>query len=229
MAYWTSYTMGYTWTAETDELPVGAIALWSLLNGAIPTGWVECDGVANAPGPDLRDRFIVGRGAKPVDTSGGAATHVHADFLTHGTTVGVHIFTQPSGHSNHLVTQPTAHGAISAHGTHAHELPVQLVSGTVSRQLASTVFGTGTSRAAQSTQTETANTTSAAVALSQTVVVGAHTALTNNHLGSAVDAHSAHAGGAVDAHVVGNPSHTAHAATNHEPAWFALIYIQRMT
>jgi hypothetical protein len=55
---------------------------------------------------------------------------------------------------------------------HAHELPVQLVSGTLSRQLASSVFGTGTSRAAQSQQTETANTTSAAVALSQAVSAG---------------------------------------------------------
>jgi hypothetical protein len=60
----------------------------------------------------------------------------------------------------------------SALGNHAHELPVQLVSGTLSRQLASTVFGTGTSRAAQSQQTETANTTSAAVALSQSVSAG---------------------------------------------------------
>ena len=66
-------------------MPVGAIAMWSSLNGAVPGGWAECDGTANAPGPDLRDRFIVGRGAKALDSAGGAATHTHA---AHTTVVG---------------------------------------------------------------------------------------------------------------------------------------------
>ena len=73
------------WTEEggvEEDLPIGSIALWSLLNGAIPDGWAECDGVQNAPGPDLRDRFVVARGSgHTIDTTGGSATailnHVH--------------------------------------------------------------------------------------------------------------------------------------------------------
>jgi hypothetical protein len=103
MAYWTPYTVGYSW-AEEDEMPVGAIALWSLLNGAIPTGWVECDGTANAPGPDMRGRFPVGRdGAHVVDTTGGSLTHAHD---AHGVTASeaftfnpVSSFTTPGTHS----------------------------------------------------------------------------------------------------------------------------------
>jgi len=79
--------------------------MWSLLNGAIPTGWAECDGTANAPGPDLRNRFLVGRGVDhTVDTSGGAQTHTHA------------------GHAAHVVTQPSDHTAIIAH-THVENAP----------------------------------------------------------------------------------------------------------
>src|SRR3990167_9672395 len=100
------------WTVESGdtELPVGAIAMWSALNGSVPANWAECDGTANAPGPDLRNLFVVGRGTKTVDTSGGDATHVHGDSLTHaGGAVDAHGFTQPSGHSAHVVTQPSAH------------------------------------------------------------------------------------------------------------------------
>src|SRR3990172_12549450 len=74
------------WTVESGdaELPVGAIAMWSSLNGAVPAGWAECDGTANAPGPDLRNRFIVGRGTKTVDTTGGSATHTAVAAHVHG-------------------------------------------------------------------------------------------------------------------------------------------------
>lgn len=66
-----------------------------------------------------------------------------------------------------LVT-PTFTG--SALATHAHELPIQIASATLMRQTAS--FGNGTARAATSQQTHTANTTSAAVALSQAISGG---------------------------------------------------------
>lgn len=82
-----------------------------------------------------------------------------------GTTGGADTVT-PAG----TISQPVFTG--NALTGHAHELPMQLVSGTSRRYLASTVFGTGTSRAAQGTATGTANTTSAAVALSQSVSAG---------------------------------------------------------
>jgi hypothetical protein len=80
------------------------------------------------------------------------------------------------------VSQPTFTGnALATHthtftgnamAGHAHELPLQLVSGTSTRHLPAATFGTGTSRAAQGADTATANTTSAAVALSQNVSAG---------------------------------------------------------
>jgi len=57
--------------------------MWSSLNGSIPTDWAECNGTANSPGPDLRDRFVVGRGAKTVDTTGGAAAHTSVAAHVH--------------------------------------------------------------------------------------------------------------------------------------------------
>ncbi len=108
------------------------------------------------------------------------------------------VFTGSANQNTSAVSAGTPAGSNSAPtfagaplGNHAHELPVQLVSGTVSRQLASTVFGTGTSRAAQSQQTETANTTSAAVALSQAVSAGtpAGTVSAPTFTGSALGTH----------------------------------------
>jgi hypothetical protein len=61
----------------------------------------------------------------------------------------------------------------SALATHAHELPFQIPSTTTTRQIAVATFGTGTSRAATAVSAAgTANTTSAAVALSQAVSAG---------------------------------------------------------
>src|SRR3989304_8366565 len=100
MASFATYPSATFWAVESGdtELPVGAISLWSLLNGGIPANWAECDGTANAPGPDLRNLFVVGRGTKTVDTTGGAATHSHAahsgvlahdhDQMRHATTPG---------------------------------------------------------------------------------------------------------------------------------------------
>lgn len=61
----------------------------------------------------------------------------------------------------------------SALATHAHELPWQIPSTTTIRQIAVATFGTGTSRAATAVSAAgTANTTSAAVALSQAISAG---------------------------------------------------------
>lgn len=204
-------------------MPVGAIAMWSSLNGAIPADWAECDGVANAPGPDLRNFFIVGRGTKTVDTTGGGATHVHSDSHTHaGTAVGAHsnhVFTQPSGHSAHVVTQPSAHSDHANNIAHTHNIGHvrDATTGGATTNIAKTVDATST----LGTSTPTDSSGSGASL--------AHSA----HAGTAVDAHSAHTGGAVDAHSahsVTDPSaHPSHTATNHEPTWYAIIFIQRMS
>lgn len=133
-----------------EDLPVGSIALWSMKNGPIPAGWVECDGTQNAPGPDLRSRFIVGRSAsRTVDTSGGSSTHGHSDQLAHsgmavynhalnlahdahgglvkgGTSGTAQCFTTPTTHAAHTdslvhqVQPPYDHGP---HGSVSHEPP----------------------------------------------------------------------------------------------------------
>lgn len=52
----------------------GMIILWSGAVGAIPAGWVLCDG--NNDTPDLRNRFVVGAGdSYAVDVNGGEASH----------------------------------------------------------------------------------------------------------------------------------------------------------
>jgi len=80
----------------------------------------------------------------------------------------------PSGTIAWPAAVPTFAGQALA--THAHELPFQIPSTTTTRQLAAATFGSGTSRAATAVSTTgTANTTSAAVALSQAVSGGTPT------------------------------------------------------
>jgi microcystin-dependent protein len=42
-------------------MPAGGIIMWSGAIGAIPAGWLLCDGTSGTP--DLRDRFVVGAGS----------------------------------------------------------------------------------------------------------------------------------------------------------------------
>ena len=110
-----------------EDLPVGAIALWSLKNGPIPTGWVECDGVQNAPGPDLRDKFVVGRSpSRTVDTTGGSSTHSHAvadhPALSHsGTAVADHTDVSVPATATAAVKIGTS-AASAAAQTHTHTI-----------------------------------------------------------------------------------------------------------
>lgn len=196
-----------TQVAGGGSIPAGLIVMWGGLLATIPAGWKLCDGSLGTP--DLRGLFVKGAAAaaNPGVTGGGAHTHA------------THVVTQPGAHASHVVTQPSAHAAHAALGTHAHELPFIKVAGATGqlRMLASSIFGTGTSRAPESVSAApTALTTAAAVELSQAVSGGtpdAHSA----HAGAAVDAHSAHAGTAVDAH----------SSVTGEPAYYSLAFIQK--
>ena len=75
-------------------MPIGTIAAWP--HGVTyPTGWVLCDGTANAAGSglDLRGRFLVGWDGSH-SANGGGLTHTHAGHAAHA-------FTQPGAHSDH--------------------------------------------------------------------------------------------------------------------------------
>jgi len=81
----TTYSRGdHDHGLPADSFPIGGICWWSNLNGAVPSNYAICDGTANSPGPDLRDRFIVGAGLTHiVDSSGGpVATGSNATGIT---------------------------------------------------------------------------------------------------------------------------------------------------
>src|SRR6185436_11217982 len=75
------------------RIPVGGIIMWSGAIAAIPTRWALCDGTANAPGPDLRDKFVVG--AKQ-DQAGVAKSEIEGSLKVSGGATGH----SHSGHAN---------------------------------------------------------------------------------------------------------------------------------
>ena len=104
--------------APAGVVPIGGIINWSGTIAAISalTGWALCNGTDNAPGPDLRDRFIVGASqddagvaktniAGALSQTGGATGHSHSGHaalshsgfsitdhtgLTHGLSIANH-------------------------------------------------------------------------------------------------------------------------------------------
>lgn len=129
-------------TSGGGGIPSGAIIMIS--SGSCPSGFTEDATLVN--------RYVVFTRAAngDVGTTGGSAT-----LTATGTN-----------------SQPTFTG--NALGSHAHELPFYKVAGGTGafRMIPQTVFGSGTSRAAESTDTSSANTTAGAVALSQSVSAG---------------------------------------------------------
>lgn len=86
------------------NIPTGGIILWSGSVGAIPTGWVLCNGSNGTP--DLRSRFVVGAGSTyNVAATGGSANAVVVSH-THSITDPGHAHTYTSkGATNSGVDQ----------------------------------------------------------------------------------------------------------------------------
>jgi hypothetical protein len=142
-----------------DPVPTGAILL--VASGSCPASYVE--------ETSLDGRMPIGTLAANGDlgTTGGA------DTLTPSGTINAQTFTGTLASLTHSGANVTSTFTGSALGTHAHELPFQIPTTTTIRQLAAATFGSGTSRAATAVSAAgTANTTSAAVALSQAVSAG---------------------------------------------------------
>ena len=67
------YGILQTAPAVSNTVPSGLIAIWSGSIGAIPSGWVLCDGTNGAP--DLRNSFILGAGnTYSVGQTGGSSS-----------------------------------------------------------------------------------------------------------------------------------------------------------
>lgn len=163
-------------------------------------GWYLADGTVTLQDgttpPDMRGRFIIGADGTtfPLGGTGGTASHVHpfTHEAAHGITQPVfaapaaHAITQPvfASHgahqhdNNHSVTQPTAHGitqpAFQNHNLGVAGGPIE-VTATPGSGLFIWVFTTAANATAATAHNITTN-----------------VALTNNHAGTAVAAHSDH-------------------------------------
>lgn len=102
----------------------GTIILWSGAVGAIPSGWVLCDGTNGTP--DLRGRFVIGAGSGgsyvPGDTGGQSAiTTVPAHTHTYSATTsssGGHVHTASlSNDGSHSHS-----GSTNTEGNHIHSI-----------------------------------------------------------------------------------------------------------
>ena len=99
-------TTAFVTAAVLAALPAGVITIWSGSSGAIPTGWLLCNGTSGTP--DLRGKFVVGAGSTyAVGATGGSA---NATLVSHSHTITI---TDPGHDHTANVTDPG----------HTHNLP----------------------------------------------------------------------------------------------------------
>lgn len=228
-------------SGSLGHVPVGGIIMWSGTIAALATypNWKLCDGTANAPGPDLRDRFIVGATSDDAGVaktnltgsltqSGGAVTHHHADHGVTQPVVSAHTLTQPVV-SAHSITQPvvSAHTltqpAISAHSVTQPAIDAHTVATAGAR-----TSGASSAAVVTSISTHTLGTSVAVSAhtLSTNVGIDAH-ALTTN---VAVSDHALTTQVGVDAHALTtNVGVSTHDTLSAPMPFWALAFIQRMS
>jgi len=237
-------------------VPVGGIVMWSGTVAAIPTDWALCDGAANSPGPDLRDKFVVG--AKQDDagiaktnltgslTQGGAAA-ASAHSLTTSVAVNAHSLSTQVAVDAHTLSTSVA---VSAHtlstdvAVSAHTLSTNVALS--AHSLTTNVAIADHTLVGAAGRTSTASTRSfitTAGALTHTItqpVVGVHTitqpvVAAHTITQPVVAAHSV-TQPVVAAHAITQPVVANHAVTqpvvgDHSSLWptyFALAFIQRM-
>jgi len=200
-------------TAVGGPVPVGGIILWSGTVATIPTNWALCDGTLNSPGPDLRDKFIVG--AKQ-DDAGAAKTNLTGSLTQSGAAaVSAHSLTTNVAVSAHTLDTNVA---VSAH-TLTTDVALSAHSLTTNVAIANHSLSTGSARTSTASTIAAVTTTGPTHTITQPVV-GAHT-ITQPVVGNHTITQPV-----VAAHSITQPVVGAH--TSNWPAYFALAYIQRM-
>jgi hypothetical protein len=193
-------------------VPIGGIILWSGTIASIPGGWALCDGSANSPGPDLRDKFVVG--AKQ-DDSGVAKTNLTGSLTQSGTAaVSAHTLDTNVAVSAHSLTTNVAvdNPSLSTNvGVSTHTLSTNV---NVTASHATVTYSAGTST------THTYVTMSSAVVAITQPVVASHSITQPVYNAHAITQP------VVGAHTITQPVVASH--TSVWPAYFALAYIQRM-
>ena len=177
-----------------DLTPPGAITMWHGTIADIPAGWVLCNGSNGTP--DLRGRFVQGAadGNEANDrVPGGSATATPANH---------------SAHSDHTVTQASAHSAM---GTHQHltsfgkETPYNT---TYFSQ--DPLYGVGGATTIADTGGLSTGGADRSVYPQLTQAISAGTP--SSHSGTAVNAHSAH---------------SAHSTSDSRPPFYTILYIMK--
>lgn len=230
-------------TALAGPVPVGGIILWSGTIATIPTNWALCDGTANSPGPDLRDKFIVG--AKQ-DSGGAAKTNLTGSLTQSGAAaVSAHSLTTNVGVSTHSLTTNVgvdAHSlstnvAVSAHSldtnvavdahtlstnvaVSAHSLSTNVALSThaltTNVAIANHTLSTGTGRTSNASTVAYDTTTSLTHTITQPVV-GNHTitqpVVSNHSITQPVVANHAITQPVVASHAITQPVVAAHSVT----------------
>jgi hypothetical protein len=217
----------------TGTVPIGAIIIWSGTIATIPGGYALCDGTANAPGPDLRDVFIVGAkqddGGVPktnitgaLTSTGGAVTHDHdatnAAVSAHSLSTNVAI----DAHSLSTSVAVSAHSLSTNVALSAHSLTTDVA-------IANHTLTTSQGRTSSASSRAFVTTTSLTHTITQPVVAD------HNITQPVVSNHS------ITQPVVANHSITQPVVANHSitqptissesnlPPYYALAYIQRMS
>jgi hypothetical protein len=103
-------------------VPIGGIIMWSGPIATIPVpDWQLCDGTANTPGPDLRDKFVVGATA---DDAGVAKTNIEGTLKASATQTGASIADHSAlSHSGGAVSDHTGlshDGGVASHPDLTH-------------------------------------------------------------------------------------------------------------
>ena len=140
-------------TAVGGPEPIGGIILWGGTVATIPANWALCDGTANAPGPDLRDVFVVGARQ---DDSGVAKTNLTGSLTRSGAAA-------VSSHSLSTNVAVSAHTLSTNVALSAHSLTTQVA-------IANHTLTTSGARTSTASTTAAVTTTSLTHTITQPVV-----------------------------------------------------------